>query len=107
MIRITFEKAGGLYTGFEVSGHAGYAPEGRDIVCAAVSSAVQMAANAITEIEGCAADVAADAENGFLSLRLKDRGSPACQTVLRALILHMRALAEDFEETIAVYDLEV
>ena len=34
--------------GFKISGHAGYADKGEDIVCASVSSAVQLVANTIT-----------------------------------------------------------
>ena len=46
MIRaVFFEGENGR--GFEISGHAG-GSAGRDIVCAAVSSAVYMAANTVT-----------------------------------------------------------
>ena len=37
---------------FTVKGHSGSANAGEDIVCAAVSSAVYMAANTVTEILG-------------------------------------------------------
>lgn len=33
--------------GFEISGHAGYEEEGKDIICAAVSALAQNAANSI------------------------------------------------------------
>ena len=39
-------------TGFNVSGHSGYAEEGSDIVCAAVSSCVQMLEIIIAEAVG-------------------------------------------------------
>ena len=39
-------------TGFSVSGHSGYAEEGSDIVCAAVSSCVQMLEIIIAEAVG-------------------------------------------------------
>ena len=61
-------KAGEL-VGFSVSGHAGYADAGEDIVCAAVSSAVQLTANGITEILGLSASV--EAEGDTVSLRLQ------------------------------------
>ena len=37
MIRAVLYQTGGRLTGFSVKGHAGYAPEGSDIVCAAAS----------------------------------------------------------------------
>ena len=36
--------------GFTVSGHAGYAEAGSDIVCAAATSAVQLVCNTITDV---------------------------------------------------------
>ena len=50
MIDATLWTANGHTTGFRISGHAGYEDSGKDIVCAAVSSAMQLTANGITEI---------------------------------------------------------
>ena len=47
MIKVVFTKSNGKYTGFTSRGHAGYAEEGQDIVCAAVSSLVITTANAL------------------------------------------------------------
>ncbi|MBQ2118265.1 MAG: ribosomal-processing cysteine protease Prp [Clostridia bacterium] len=47
MIRIRFLKSGGIYYGFEETGHAGYADEGNDIVCAAVSAMTMLVINII------------------------------------------------------------
>ena len=44
--------------GFRVTGHAGYAESGSDIVCAGVTTAVQLVANGITECAGIIAEVA-------------------------------------------------
>jgi len=55
MTRIKFFESGGVITGFELEGHAGAGLYGNDIVCAALSSAVLMAANTITEIIGAKA----------------------------------------------------
>ena len=41
MIRVILYRHDKQYTGFCVSGHAGFAEAGHDIVCAAVSSAVE------------------------------------------------------------------
>ncbi|MBR5587025.1 MAG: ribosomal-processing cysteine protease Prp [Clostridia bacterium] len=42
MTTVKFALDGDDIVGFSVSGHAGYAEEGEDIVCAAVSASVQM-----------------------------------------------------------------
>lgn len=38
MITATFKKKNNQFIGYEIKGHANYAPEGQDIVCAAVSA---------------------------------------------------------------------
>lgn len=38
MITATFKKKNNQFVGYEIKGHASYAPEGQDIVCAAVSA---------------------------------------------------------------------
>ena len=42
----------GRVMGFRVEGHSGYAEEGADIVCAAVSSAAYLIVNSVTEVRG-------------------------------------------------------
>lgn len=54
MVTITFLNESGKCTGLEASGHAGYGPEGSDIVCAAVSALVQgtmLSINRLTVLE--------------------------------------------------------
>lgn len=46
--------------GFSISGHSGYDDAGKDIVCAAVSSAVMLTANTATEIFKLDAKVRSD-----------------------------------------------
>ena len=43
MTRVLIFKKKDRISGFEISGHTGYAEEGSDIVCSAVSSVSQMA----------------------------------------------------------------
>ena len=50
MIQFRLAERNGNFVGFSVSGHAMFDEAGRDIVCAAVSSAVQLTVNGITEI---------------------------------------------------------
>lgn len=43
-----YQTKNGIYKGFELSGHAGYAKNGADIVCAAIS---MLTTNTINSIE--------------------------------------------------------
>ena len=91
--------------GFCVSGHAGYADAGEDIVCASVTSAVQLTANTITEIFGVAAEIKV-LEN-VIECKLPRDASPEAHKLLEGLKLHLEILAEDYEGTIDVKVLEV
>ena len=51
MNRAIFRTRAQRILGFEISGHSGYAEAGEDIVCAGVSSAVQLTVNAVVEIK--------------------------------------------------------
>ena len=98
MIRVEFTKSGELLTSFSVSGHAGYDDYGHDIVCASVTSAVQLTANGITEVLKLPVDVEENLIRVTLPSRQREKGQP----FLQALLLHLRLLAQDYEGTIQV-----
>ncbi|MEY8283224.1 ribosomal-processing cysteine protease Prp [Lachnospiraceae bacterium 50-23] len=50
MIDVFISKSGQHYTGFRVTGHAGYAEQGKDIVCAAVSALTITLHNSLVEL---------------------------------------------------------
>ena len=100
MIRVEFTKSGELLTSFSVSGHAGYDDYGHDIVCASVTSAVQLTANSITEVLKLPAKV--DVEENLIRVTLPSRQREKGQPFLQALLLHLRLLAQDYEGTIQV-----
>ncbi len=66
MITVTiYKNSSQQYTGFSVEGHAGYADEGFDIICSAVSA---LAVNAVNSLEAFTEDdFAAEESNGFLT----------------------------------------
>ena len=47
MTKVTFFKKNGVYYGFKETGHTGFAPEGEDILCAAISALTMLMINAI------------------------------------------------------------
>ena len=105
MTTVTFNCSGNLICGFTVSGHSGYAEEGSDIVCSAVSSAVIMTANTITEIQHINADVTEN--DGFLKLSLSTEEAKNCEIILNGLKLHLTALSEQYKKYIKVKISEV
>lgn len=97
MITAVFYKKDRELSGFRVSGHAGYADYGYDIVCASVSSAVQLTANLITENFGISAE--ASAENDTVTLMVAETCEEASK-IIDGLRMHLELLSEEFENTI-------
>ena len=99
MIKVRFSVGDRQLNGFEISGHALFAESGKDIICAAVSSAAYMAANTVTEITR--ADAKAQAEDGAMVLTLNEPNTQA-ETVLRGLELHLTELSKQYPQHIKI-----
>lgn len=104
MIKASFYTKNGSFTGFSLSGHAGYADCGSDIVCAAVSSAAMLTANTVTDFFG--ADAAVSAEGNILSLRLQ-QDSEASENLIRSFYSHLDVLSGQYQGTIQLICTEV
>lgn len=91
--------------GFRVHGHSGYAEEGEDIVCAAISSAVFMAMNTVTDVIGVDAEVYAEDGNAVMKILSKD--AETCKIVLQGLKLHLLDLERQYGEFLKVKFTEV
>ena len=90
--------------GFLIKGHSGYTESGNDIVCASVSSAVQLVANTITECFKINAEVKVLKDK--IQLKLPDFHYEA-EKMLEGLLLHLTVLSEDYEGTIKIKISEV
>ena len=82
------------FSGFEISGHAGYGTEGSDIVCAAVSSCTMLVCNCITENFGAKAEV--KVEENRISLRLEE-SNEAVEKLLSAFYEHLETISADYK----------
>lgn len=85
--------------GFEVSGHSGYADEGSDIICSAVSSCAYMTANTATEIMGLSPEI--ELKDGYMRLIFNDTEALKAKDILNGFRLHINALADEYPEYIA------
>lgn len=91
--------------GFYISGHADYAQEGSDIVCAAVSSAAYMAANTVTDVLKVAPKLRVS--DGEMYLKLDVADAHKCSAIMQGFVLHMLSLAEQYKQYITVTISEV
>lgn len=91
--------------GFFISGHAEYDEYGLDIVCSAVTSAVQLTCNGLTEILKlkCSLNV----EENSIKMLLTDENIEKAQCFLKALQLHLSILSEDYGDNVQLVNMEV
>ena len=108
MTTAEFHTEGRRITGFTVRGHSGYAPEGEDIVCAAVTSAVRLVECAVNDVLGLEASVKVRTDRASISLKLPgglgQTNESTCQTLLTALMLYLTGLHEEYPENIIVME---
>lgn len=96
----------GKILGFKVLGHCGYAENGKDIVCSAVSSAVYMVINTITEILKVNLNVLS-VDDGNMDIRIDENDECLCRVLFNGLKLHLLSLEEMYPKNIKVNYMEV
>ena len=102
MIRVNFlTLETGEICGFEVCGHANYGEHGKDIVCAAVSSAAYMVVNTISDVLNVSAEVNVR-DDGYMYLRVPDKSVYLCEILLKGLKNHLILMEESYPRNLKV-----
>lgn len=110
MIEVTIKKSAGRIAGFTYKGHAGYAEQGEDIVCAAVTAQLMMAYNGLDQILGIPLDLKMESEGGYLSFELADataEEADRAQLMMETLKLGLTAIQMQYQENITLNEEEV
>ena len=106
MTRCEFFTENDRITGFSISGHSGYAENGQDIVCAAISAVVTMAEATINDVCGAKAKVRVKDEQARITLTLPTScdEEESVQAVLSGMLLTLINLREDYPDYIEVLE---
>jgi hypothetical protein len=108
MTTVSFHMEEGRITAFAVSGHSGYAEEGADIVCAAITSAVRLVECTLNEVLGLGAAVKVDEVSTEIHLHipggLSSSTDATCQTVLTGLMVYLTELRDEFPDYMTVLE---
>lgn len=96
MTTVWMKKKQDRYCGFLVTGHAGYADSGSDIVCSAISALVITAINAMEKLAGEAMDVKADEKSGRIEVVFLRPASEASQLILDTMVLGLTDIQEQY-----------
>ena len=108
MTTVTFHTEEGRIVGFESTGHSGYAEEGEDIVCAAITSTIRLVATTVNDVLGLAASVKIREEDTFISIRLpgglSEFAEHTSQTLMTGLMVYFTQLHDEFPDNIEVME---
>ncbi|MBE5766660.1 MAG: ribosomal-processing cysteine protease Prp [Clostridiales bacterium] len=96
MTTVTLYKHDGKLIGFEASGHAGYAEEGSDIVCAAISVLTQAAVIGMMEVLHLPVKLERDDGAGFLKAILPVENAPEAQVLLETMRLSLKSIRAEY-----------
>ena len=94
MITITVKKRNGNYLEFVSKGHAGYAEEGQDIVCAAVSALIITTVNSLGKFTDDKFDV--QEKDGFVSIHFRNDLSERGMLLMDSLLLGLTEIAGSY-----------
>lgn len=98
--------ANGNLLGFGIFDHAGFAKEGEDIVCAAVSSAAYLTINTVTDVLHITPEIL-KVSDANMQLRIESKDAKMAKDILEGLKLHMQGLEEQYSDYIRVGYTEV
>ena len=108
MTTVTFYTEGRRIVGFEVKGHSGFAPEGEDIVCAAITSSVRLTESVINDVLGLEASVKVRQSDASITLKLPaslgQTAESTCQTLLTAFMVYCTELNGEYPDNISVME---
>ncbi|MNI35971.1 hypothetical protein D3C73_900090 [compost metagenome] len=94
-------------SGFEVSGHAGYADPGEDIVCAGVSAVTVGTVNSVEALTGVVMD--SEMKHGFLNASLPSHIEPKAadqaQLLLASMVVMLTSIEGSYGEYIQIQDI--
>lgn len=104
MVRVTFSKNNdGDIVVFKVEGHAGYAPHGQDIVCAAVSAVTTSTINGIKALTDGEIEVSID---GGLIDACVLKSTSGSNVLLNSMLLSLEGIQEGYPENLAVIEIK-
>ena len=92
-----------MIEGFDITGHAGFAEAGEDIVCAAVSVLAINTINTLEKLLKQKFELVEDQKNGgLLQVALSDEGQndPAVQLILSSLELGLKDVEQSYPKYI-------
>lgn len=108
MTEITFKRQNSKIVSFNIDGHSGYAEEGSDIVCAAISAISLTIVNGIAGV--LKKKIKPTVKDGFLSLDLRGfsvEDIDDCQILMETMLLGLKSVEIEYDDYVEVKEEEV
>lgn len=94
--------------GYEFDGHADYAEEGHDIVCAAVTAQLMMTYNGITMVQNLPCESTIDQEGGYFKFILNtEDDAKNASLLMETLYMGLKAIEIQYKDYITLKKEEV
>ena len=84
------------FVGFDCIGHAGYAPEGEDVICAGVSALVINTVNSIAYLTKTKFSTDSDEETGRLAVHFVTEADQNADLLMRSLVLGLQGIQNSY-----------
>ncbi|SHI31616.1 ribosomal-processing cysteine protease Prp [Parasporobacterium paucivorans] len=108
MIKAVFFKSKEDYKGFTVTGHAGFAEYGKDVICASVSVLVINTINALDKFTSDRFLVDSDEDKGIIKLDFLSKNTNEAKLLMDALVLGLEGIrSNENKKYISIYFQEV
>ncbi|MBR3640808.1 MAG: ribosomal-processing cysteine protease Prp, partial [Oscillibacter sp.] len=108
MTTVTFRTEGNRLVGFDAKGHSGYAGEGEDIVCAAITSAIRLIETTCNDVLGLAAAVNVRKKDARISFRLPgglgQTAESTVQALLAGLMVYLTELRDEYPDNLEILE---
>jgi uncharacterized protein len=103
MTRIEIRREGGRVTQLKAQGHAGRAKSGENLVCAAVSSLMYTAINALESVAGVVPMIHKNDQTALLQFTLPDGcESHDAQVILRTVIQGLTDISLEYPKLVGI-----
>lgn len=108
MTKVEIFRKNGSIIGYKANGHSGYSEQGRDIVCAAISTALQLPVLSMQEILKINPKFNIN-EDGFLEVDLKTLNKDDFKKLelsLETMVLFIKELSKQYPKNIKLVEKE-
>ena len=108
MTTLIVRRKGTSIQGLSLSGHSGFAPNGSDIVCAAISTLITVCANALESVADVRAEIRQDEENAVIELMLPEalaeKAMYDAQIILRTVVQGFEDIGKEYPKYLKIID---